>query len=334
MVSATASITPPSPGGPSFSAAPEIPEFLSREFPWRRRLLALRDGDFAGCGLCFVDSRSEARGEDGRPIFLVHGNPTWSFLWRKVMSLLHEADPTLRLVAPDLVGLGFSDKPPRPRIHSVEAHAVSLAELARALDLRGGILVGQDWGGPIAMAVGSREPHRFDGIVGANGTLALPRHPRSKPFHRFSRVPLVSDFVFRVLGFPLWILHRLQNDASTLTGEVGRAYRWPLRKIADRAAPLGLARMVPDADDHPSLPELRRGEAWVESLPAGHVSIVWGRNDPILGRALDRQARRFPDAPVRETDAGHFLQEEVPEVIAEAILEMHRRLCDDKDLDT
>ena len=310
--------------------APELPTFLADAFPFRRRILTLRQGDFAGQRLCFVDDSDGEENKKARTVVFVHGNPTWSFLWRKVMSALRESEQPepLRFIAPDLVGLGFSDKPRKPLAHSVQAHAESVAELSEALDLRRAILVGQDWGGPIAMAVGSRAPRRFDGIVGANGTLALPKHPRAKAFHRFARLPLISDFVFRALGFPLGTLHKAQHDPSTMRGEVARAYRWPLRRIRDRAAPMAMARMVPDSDDHPSLPELRRGEAWVESLPPGCVSFVWGRHDPILGRALRRQTERFPEAPVRETDAGHFLQEEVPEVIAEAILELHHRLDD------
>lgn len=308
-----------------FVEAPPLPDFLSEAFPYRLRALELRTGDFSGERLVFVDDGPR----DGRPIIFVHGNPTWSFLWRRVMAALRRDasdGASLRFVAPDLIGLGLSTKPRKPSAHSVAAHAASLAELARALDLRDAVLVGQDWGGPISMATGSRAPDRFAGIVGANGTLALPEHPRAKAFHRFGRLPVISDLVFRVFGFPLGWLHKAQNDPSTMRGEVARAYRWPLRKMSDRAAPLAMARMVPDGDDHPSLPELRRGEAWVESLPAGCVSFVWGRNDPILGRALDRQRRRFPDAPVRETQAGHFLQEEVPDVIAEVVLELHRRL--------
>ena len=310
----------------AFVEARELPKFLAVEFPYRRQGWRLESGSFAGLRLCVVDECGDRAASAGRPVVFVHGNPTWSFLWRKVMASLRNAEPTLRLVAPDLIGLGFSDKPLRPSAHSVSAHAEALAELSEALDLRGAILVGQDWGGPIAMAVGSRAPGRYVGIVGANGTLALPRHPRAKAFHRFGRLPLISDFVFRVLGFPLGTLHRAQHDPSTIRGNVARAYRWPLRRVRDRAAPLAMARMVPDSDDHPSLPELRRGETWVESLPPGHVSFVWGRHDPILGRALRRQRERFPEAPVRETEAGHFLQEEVPETIAEAVLEMHRFL--------
>lgn len=313
--------------------APDLPDFLRREYPFRRRTLTLAEGRHAGHDLVFVDEvlgheRDLPLEPSAGTVVLLHGNPTWGFLWRKVMRRLDG----LRVVVPDLLGLGFSDKLRRVEDHSLEGHVEALAELARALDLRDALVVGQDWGGPMAMCLGARERSRFVGIVGANGTLALPEHPRSKAFHKFSRIPVLSRFVFQVLGFPLGWLHRVQNDPDTMRGAVARAHKYPLRRIKDRVAPLAMARMVPDSDDHPSLPEMRRGEAWVESLYADdprRVSFVWGKNDPILGAALRRQSRRFPDAPLRKTEAGHFLQEEVPEEIADAILDMHAYLAED-----
>ena len=83
-------------------------------------------------------------------------------------------------------------------------------------------------------------------------------------------------------------------------------------------APLALARRVPNGEDHPSMPELGRVEEWVRAF-RGPVALVWGRKDPILGRTLKRLQEALPRATVVETDAGHFLQEEVPEQLSEAI---------------
>jgi len=149
----------------------------------------------------------------------------------------------------------------------------------------------------------------------------VPRRPRGTLFHRLSRLPVVSDFVYRVLGFPQIILHRVQGDPASIRGDVARAYRWPLRRLRDRVAPLALARMVPSSPDHPSVPALARGEAWAREFQ-GPMALVWGMRDPILARALKRHEEAFPRATVRRTEAGHFLQEEVPEAIAEAIREV------------
>jgi haloalkane dehalogenase len=131
--------------------------------------------------------------------------------------------------------------------------------------------------------------------------------------------------VFRGLGFPQNGLHRVQGDKSSIRGEVAMAYRWPLRTWSDRVAPLALARMVPNRPDHPSMEALRQGEAWTQSFP-GPVALVWGMKDPILGRALRRHERAFPQAPVTRTGAGHFLQEEVPEDLAAAVEDVARRM--------
>lgn len=293
-----------------FEPAPPIPDFLTKEFAFDRGIYRLERGVDAGRRLHFVDHGPRG----ARPVLMLHGNPTWSFLWRKVIAAL----PEFRSVAPDLLGLGLSDKPSRVEDHSAERHADAVAELVEALDLRGVVLVVQDWGGPIGVGAAARLPERFAGAVVANTSVLLPDWPRGTAFHRFARRPLVSDLVFRVLGFPVGFLHRVQGDPASIRGPVARAYRWPLRRLRDRAAPLALARMVPDGPDHPSVPELRRGEAWIRGF-GGPIALVWGTRDPILGRALKWHEKAFPAAPVTRTEAGHFLQEEVPEELAAAV---------------
>jgi haloalkane dehalogenase len=131
-------------------------------------------------------------------------------------------------------------------------------------------------------------------------------------------MPIVSDLVFRLLGFPIPVLHRVQGDPRSIGRAEKRAYRYPLRAFRDRVAPLALARMVPASLDHPSVPALRQVEAWAAAFQ-GPVRLVWGKNDPILGRGLKAMRRLFPTAQVVETEAGHFLQEEVPDLLASAI---------------
>jgi cis-3-alkyl-4-acyloxetan-2-one decarboxylase len=299
-----------------FLPPPPLPDFLAPLLPFRRGVYVLQSGPDAGRHIHFID-----HGDPGtRPVLMLHGNPTWSFLWRKVIAGL----PEYRCVAPDLLGLGFSDRLPRLGDHSLERHGAAIAELVEALDLRGIILVGQDWGGPVAAQVGARLPERIAGLVLANTTVTVPDKPKGTWFHRFARVPVVSDLVFRGLDFPQNRLGSVQGDKRSIRGEVARAYRWPLRTWRDRVAPLALARMVPDSPDHVSVPALRRGEAWARSFN-GAVALVWGLRDPILGSALRHVARIYPEAPVTRTQAGHFLQEEVPEELAAAVKDVAER---------
>jgi pimeloyl-ACP methyl ester carboxylesterase len=136
---------------------------------------------------------------------------------------------------------------------------------------------------------------------------------------------LVSDIMFRGLGFPLHHLHRVQGDRASIRGDVARAYRWPLRRGTGNAAPLALARMVPDSEAHPSMAALRRGQEFLQAF-GGPVAVVWGERDPILGRVVSWIEKLLPGAAVTRTPAGHFLQEEVPETVAAAVASVARRL--------
>jgi len=297
----------------SFAEAPPLPRFLAHDLPFRRRM-----ADVDGTRIHFVD-----HGE-GPCVLLMHGNPTWSYLWRKVIARL--VPEGVRCVAPDLLGLGLSDKPRSPREHLLSRHIRVMSALVEALDPDALIVVGQDWGGPIATGVGRALSERVRGMVLANTAVLPPARPfRSKAFHRFSHMPVVSDAVFRGLLFPVPLMSRTQGDRRSIGAHETLAYAWPLRRLRDRAAPLGLARMVPDAEDHPSTAVLDEVGSWVEAYE-GPAALIWGLRDPILGRALNRHRRALPQASVRETQAGHFLQEEVPEVLADGILEVARPL--------
>jgi haloalkane dehalogenase len=256
---------------------------------------------------------------EGPAVLLMHGNPTWCFLWRKVIRRLEG----VRAIAPDLVGFGLSDKPRRTSFHDLEGHVARMVAVVEHLAVDELVIVGQDWGGPIACGVGEALKDRVRGLVLANTAVLTPRRPpRATTFHRFAHLPGISDLVFRGLGFPqATSLHSVQGDPGSIGPYERRAYRWPLRRLRDRAGPVALARMVPHREGHPSLPALDRIGRWVEGWE-GPAALVWGLRDPILGRALRRHREALPQASVRESQAGHFLQEEVPDLLAEAIHEV------------
>lgn len=286
-------------------AAPELPDWIDRELPFDRYRVEV------GAWRMHVMEAG-----DGPTVFMLHGNPTWGFLYRKVARALGAG---YRVVLPDLVGLGLSDKPHDGSEHTLENHIRWTGRLIDELDLHDVVVVGQDWGGPIAYGAFAERPERVRGVVVLNTVLGPPK-PGFEPtaFHRFSRLPIVSDLAFRVLQFPQIDLGVAQGDRSSMAGKVGRAYRWPLRRFRDREAPLALARMVPDSLEHPSVAPLGRVQAFMESF-GGPSAIVWGDADPVLGRLFKRVQRTLPDAKIWRTDAGHFLQEEVPDEIAAAI---------------
>lgn len=260
----------------------------------------------------------------GVPVLMLHGNPTWGILYRRIMDRLLGEE--IRCIAPDLIGLGFSSKPRFMDEHTLENHARWIGALIDQLKLKELVFVGQDWGGPIGLRALADRPHLIKGLVILNTAIAPPK-PGFKPtaFHKFSQMPVVSNIVFRWFGFPQTVLHRVQGNPASISGNTARAYQYPLKKYRDNAAPLALARMVPDSLDHPSVEPLRKCQSLAESFK-GPAEIVWGDKDPILGRVFKRVKAMLPHAGVTRTQAGHFLQEEVPEEIAAAVRKIVQRL--------
>lgn len=280
-----------------------LPGWLDEQLPFRHAMVPVRGRDL------HVMSSGE-----GPTVLLVHGNPTWGYLWRKVVASLGEG---FHCVMPDLVGLGLSDKPDDGAFHTLENHFAHLADLVEALDLRDVTLVVQDWGGPIGTGAFLEQRERLAGLVVLNTVLAPPKPGfKATAFHRFSQTPGLSDLVFRGLGFPQVCLWIGQGDRGSIGWSETRAYRWPLRN--NKIAPLALARMVPDSMEHPSVDALGRVASFVEAFD-GPAAVVWGDRDPVLGRLKKRICRALPQAALTETQAGHFLQEEVPDEIAAAI---------------
>jgi cis-3-alkyl-4-acyloxetan-2-one decarboxylase len=292
--------------------APALPDWLSRMLPFQRSTVQV------GAWRMHVMEAGE-----GLPVVMLHGNPTWGFLWRKVAAAL--AGERLRLILPDLVGLGLSDKPRHPGVHTLAFHVGQVGGLLDALGLERMVLVVQDWGGPIGVGALAERPGRLAGLVVLNTVLGPPKLGfRPTAFHRFARLPVLSDVAFRLGDFPQAALWMAQGDPHSIRGDVARAYRWPLQGRRSNVAPLALARMVPDSPEHPSVPLLRRCQEYAESF-RGPAAIVWGERDPILGQVARRIQRTLPYASVVHTGAGHFLQEEVPTVIADAVREVAQR---------
>ena len=260
----------------------------------------------------------------GYPVYLQHGNPTSGLLYRKVVESLPL--DSVRAIMPTMVGLGFSTKVPASE-HTLDNHMRWMNSVLKTLNLTEVVFVGQDWGGPVGMGALSLSPDVLKGAVVMNTGVRAPRVPMDlSRAHALVKTPLVGELLVEAMS-PLFFtrLAEVQGDPATMPPPVMDLYRRPLQDSGNAKATLALMRMVADGPDHASSPALRDIERYVEGLDIP-AELVWGMNDPILARGLPVMQKILPTAPVIETEAGHFLQEEVPEIIAAAVLRIVERV--------
>lgn len=284
--------------------APPLPDWLAEQVPFERYMVEVDHG---------LRIHVMEHGA-GRPVLLFHGNPTWGYLYRKVVAEL--ADEPFRLIMPDLPGLGFSDRVPRSYF-TLANHGRWMGQLVQRLDVDDAIVVVQDWGGPIGLLASAHKPGMMTGLVVMNTGIGPPK-PGFKPttFHRIFSSPAIGRLATS-FGLIERNMRFAQGDRGSISRRIRQSYLYPL-KAAGNEAVVSFVRMVPDSMDHPSVPELEKVGDLVADYD-GPAAIVWGRNDPVLGRLLRRVNRALPQAEVTTTDAGHFVQEEVPDEIADAI---------------
>lgn len=262
----------------------------------------------------------------GFPVFLMHGNPTSGFLYRKVVERLPL--DKVRVIMPTSIGLGFSSKIPASE-HTAENHIRWINKVLKELKLKELVYVGQDWGGPIGMGALSLSPGLLKGAVLLNTGFGAPtRKGDLSPAHATVKTPVVGELLLEVFFSAFDGLGRVQGDPTSWTDDLVELYGKPLYESGNSKAPLAMMRMVPDGPDHPSAASARKTGEYVKTLQIP-AEIVWGMNDPILGKGLQAMQRNFPNAPVTETPGGHFLQEEVPAEIADALIRVIDKLNDE-----
>lgn len=293
----------------------EVPGWISAQMPFERREVVAD-----GVRLSVVD----AGPRDAPPILFVHGNPTWSFLWRKGIAAARAAG--LRAIAPDHAGFGLSEKPEDPAYYSLDRHVRNLQHVARALDVRDATLVLHDWGGPIGMGLASREPERIARIVIANTTAFAPREKRAfTRWHQTFASPMGQRLGLR---FNLIARSALRFGVGRrMPRRVRKAYDWPLRERGARIATGRFVQMVPDGPDHPEAATLRSIEAGYPKLASRPMLVLWADSDPVMRpRLAERWLRDFPGADVRHVapEARHFWQEDAPEAFYPPIVEFAR----------
>ena len=261
----------------------------------------------------------EAGPPDGEPVLLLHGEPSWSFLYRTVMAVL--ADEGLRAIAPDMAGFGRSDKPMNVSDHSYARHVEWIRALAfDRLDLNGVTLVGQDWGGLIGLRLVAEHPDRFARVAAANTGLPTGDHPMPDVWLRFREV---------VQTAPALSVSRLVQSGcqTTLPPAVLAAYDAPFPDEAFAAGVRAMPGLVPTTPDDPASDANRA--AW-QHLSAWEKPflVAFSDRDPITGAMAPMLRENIPgaaglDHPVLE-GAGHFLQEDAGEQLGQVIADFIR----------
>jgi len=282
----------------------------------------------------------------GRPVVLVHGNPTWGYLYREFIPALVAAG--YRAIVPDHLGFGRSEKPSDSELYRVPRHARRLEGLLESLELTGAILVAHDWGGPTGLSWAARHPERIEGLFLIN-TIAhsfrrevLPRGrrrvPLPLPLHLF-RTPLIGEFLVQGLdAFKLLLFRVAIERKERLTPSVRRAYRDVHAGWSERAAMLRFAREIPIQARGP-VDEMNRE---TESLLRRHfrskpVSVVWGMRDRVLLPTYIESLwlDTFPEARVtRLKHAGHFVQEDAHDQVIAMLTRFVRSLTNSTDAES
>jgi cis-3-alkyl-4-acyloxetan-2-one decarboxylase len=280
---------------------------LGGSFPFEPRYLETGD-----VRLHYVDEGPR----DAGPLLFVHGNPTWSYLWRHPLSELSGAGH--RCVALDHMGFGRSDKPPHLAPYTLERHVRNALALVDELDLRDVTLVAHDWGGPIGLGAMLERPDRLRALVLMN-TWAWELPSFLPPFLREFRTEGLGEIL--ALGGNLFVESMpggmARRDLDPLVME---AYRAPFPDYWSRVGTLAFQRDIPLTERDRSAPLMSSIHERLPDLDVP-VLLLWGMRDPVFQPVfLEQWQQLFPRAETVELEeASHFLVEDAPAAVVDAM---------------
>lgn len=248
----------------------------------------------------------------GKTFLCLHGQPTWSYLYRRMLPVFTAAGH--RVVAPDLLGFGRSDKPRDEAAYSFDFHRNSLIALIRALNLQNIVLVCQDWGGLLGLTLPMKMPERFVGLVAMNTALATGDAPLTQGFLDWrewnNRNPDMA------------IAKLMKRSCPHLSDAEAAAYEAPFPDAAYKSGVRRFPNLVPDNPDAPGAALSRRARDFWRNDWTGTSLMAIGMTDPVLGPPvmydLQKQIKNCP-APLELAEAGHFVQEWGERVATEAL---------------
>jgi pimeloyl-ACP methyl ester carboxylesterase len=247
----------------------------------------------------------------------LHGEPTWSYLYRKMIPVFVKAGH--RVIVPDLIGFGRSDKPVEESVYSFHFHREMLLALIDQLDLQNILLVCQDWGGLLGLTLPMSRPDRFSALLVMNTMLGTGDVPLSEGFLAW------RAFVRNRPDFNIAAL--MQRSSPGLSAAEAAAYAAPFPDDSYRAGVRRFPELVPDRPDAPGAALSRTARAWWQDEWQGRSLMVIGMKDPVLGppvmRHLHAIIRNCPP-PIELPEAGHFVQEWGQAIAERAVFEFER----------
>jgi tRNA(adenine34) deaminase len=282
------------------------------DYPWSANYIADLPS-LNGLRMHFLDENRSSADSQQITYLCLHGNPAWSYLYRKMLPIFTAHGH--RVVAPDLIGFGKSDKFKKASAHTFEFHREVLLEFIERLDLRNIVLVVQDWGGILGLTLPMAMPERFTGLLVMNTTLATGESPLSDGF----------------LSWRNWCKENPDFDIGKLfsrgnkhmSADETMAYNKPFTDKGHRAALHAFPCLVPEHFDSPGAEISRQATDFWRQDWQGQSLMAIGMQDPVLGepvmRQLHKMIRNCPE-PMMISDAGHFVQEH-GQSIAEAAVQ-------------
>ena len=251
--------------------------------------------------------------KDAHHVFLcLHGEPTWCYLYRKMVPVFTAAGH--RAVAPDFFGFGRSDKPTDEKVYTFDFHRNAIITFIKHLDLKNITLVCQDWGGLIGLTLPMDMDDRFSRMIVMNTALGTGDVQLSEGFVAWrSWVNKNPDMAVGKL---------MTRACPHLSNEEVLAYDAPFPDIHSKAGVRRFPNLIPDNPDAPGAAISREAREWLKTQWSGRVFMAVGMQDPVLGppvmNALRKVIKDCPE-PYEMPDAGHFVQEWGEEVAKEAL---------------
>ena len=271
-------------------------------YPWKPNYL-----EWKGLRVHYLDE-----GKGSRTLLCLHGEPTWSYLYRKMIPPFLAAG--WRVVAPDFIGFGKSDKPVEEDFYTFDLHRGFLLDFIEKLNLKNIAIAVQDWGGLLGLTLPMEAPQRYERLLIMNTALGTGDVPLSDGFVAW------RDYVAKTPSMDCGKL--LGRACPHLSAAEAAAYEAPYPDAASKAGVRRFPQLVPDRVDAPGAAISRRARDWWQKDWQGETFMAVGAKDPVLGppvmRALRKIIRNCPE-PYVHAEGGHFLQEWGDDIAREAL---------------